>query len=820
MLFKESAIEVGAQAENKADAIRKVGALLVKSGNIEPGYVDSMMAREEVANTFLGNGISIPHGIPKDRDLIKQTGVAVLQLPQGVEWNEGEIAHLVVGIAAKSDEHLTVLSNLTDVLGDADEAARLATTDDAGEIAQRLSGGQLSPSEETPEDYDEGFDFTVTSPHGLHARPATALVDIAKVFDANVRVRNGNKAGDAKSLIGLLKLGIDNGTTIRVSAEGTDAIKALAAIQTALEEGLEDEDEAQAEAANVPISRANKVQYEGQTITGISASPGIAIGSVTTFRRGRIVVEEKAHQDVSAEQERLNSALASSKDELSTLYRDMLNKSGAAKAAIFKAQTEFLDDPEMLRDARALIAKGHSAGWSWQQTYEGHAAALSAMQDEILSARALDLRDVGRRLLKLLADKVEDDPELPDSPIILLADDLTPSDTAGLDPKFVLGLCTASGGPTSHTAIIARSLDIPAVVSAGSNILSMSDGATVILDGSAGVLVIQPTRNDNAQAEEAFKAHQRQVIADRLACYQPAIMTDGERIEVVANIGSVDEAKSAVEAGGEGVGLLRTEFQFLQRDTEPSEAEQYEACSAMMKALNGLPMIVRTLDIGGDKDVPYLPMPQEMNPFLGVRGIRLCLQREDLFRTQLRAILRASSQGPIRIMYPMIATMEELLAAKAITEEVRLEVGAGPIEIGMMIEIPSAVMMAEDFAKEVDFFSIGTNDLTQYALAVDRMHPQLAKMADGLHPSVLRLIRKTVEAADAAGIWVGACGGIAGDPMGAVILSGLGVKELSVSIPAIAAVKAKVRTVSMDGARDLAARALACTKASDVRALV
>ncbi|TLP48713.1 phosphoenolpyruvate--protein phosphotransferase [Cohaesibacter sp. CAU 1516] len=822
MQFKESAIEIGATAATKAEAIAKVGALLVKSGNIEPGYIESMMAREEVANTFLGNGIAIPHGIPKDRELILETGVAVLQLPEGVEWNDGGLAHLVVGIAAKSDEHLTVLSNLTDVLGDPEEAARLAQTKDASEIAMRLSGGNVVKADEPterPEDFDEGFDYTITSPHGLHARPATALIDLAKSFDANIRVRNGMKAGDAKSLIGLLKLGIDHGSTIRVSAEGPDAIKALAAIQTAFENGLEDEEEAASEASPASMGPHPVAQYQGTVIAGISASPGIAIGPLKHFQRGRIVVEEKAANDSGSEQARLDAALTAARTELSELYTDMLNKSGAGKAAIFKAQTEFLDDPEMIAEVRKLIDMGHSAGWSWQQIYQEHAASLAAMKEEILAARALDLRDVGRRLLKLLADKVEDDPDLPDSPVILIADDLTPSDTAGLDTKLVLGLCTASGGPTSHTAIIARSMDIPAVVGAGKDCLSLQDGNDIILDGSSGLLVAAPTDADHKAAAEAQHLHAAQIEAERLACYQPAIMQDGSRVEVVANIGSVDEASAAIEAGGEGVGLLRTEFQFLQRASEPNEDEQYEALCAMLKAMDGLPIIVRTLDIGGDKDVPYLRMPEEMNPFLGVRGIRLCLLQEELFRRQLRAIFRASAHGPLRLMYPMIATIDELRAAKRITEEVRIEVGAEPIEIGMMIEIPSAVMMAEELAREVDFFSIGTNDLTQYALAMDRMHPQLAKMADGLDPAVLRLIRKTVEAADAAGIWVGACGGIAGDPLGADILTGLGVKELSVSIPAIAAVKARIRSRSMAEAQSIAYQALGCHSAADVRKL-
>jgi phosphocarrier protein FPr len=296
-------------------------------------------------------------------------------------------------------------------------------------------------------------------------------------------------------------------------------------------------------------------------------------------------------------------------------------------------------------------------------------------------------------------------------------------------------------------------------------------------------------------------------------------MTDGTRIEVVANISDIAEAGAAVDAGGEGVGLLRTEFLFLQRDSAPTEDEQFETYAAMTKALNGLPIIIRTLDIGGDKEVPYLQMPAEMNPFLGERGIRLCLARKDLFRTQLRAIFRAAATGPVRIMYPMIATIEELQTAKEITEEVRRSLGSQPVEIGMMIEVPSSAAMADVFAPEVDFFSIGTNDLTQYVLAMDRLHPQLAKLADGLHPAVLRMIDQTVRAAEAAGKWVGACGGVAGDPLGVVILTGLGVRELSVSIPSIAAVKAQIRGLSREKAQATARHALACRTASEVRAL-
>ncbi|NEV63246.1 phosphoenolpyruvate--protein phosphotransferase [Thiorhodococcus minor] len=813
-----SAVRLGATAASKTDAIRQVGQILIDAGYIEPGYVDSLLAREKVANTYLGNGIAIPHGVPKDRGLIKQTGVAVLQVPDGVDWNPGDRVHLVVGIAAKSDEHLQILTNLTDVLGDPAEAERLAHTKRPTDIQQRLSGegtsGDRPAPEPLPDDLPNQFDIAIDSPQGLHARPATALVDIAKGFNATIRVRHGDRAGDAKSLIALLNLGIESGATIRVMAEGPDADAALAALREAIEAGLEEEEEAAATTSDLP-----RIDWEGRSIEGVAASPGLALGPVWQYQRGKIVVAATA-RDPDAELTRLDRAIEAAKRELAELYEEVKSRSGAGKAAIFRAHAEFLGDQGLIEGAKERIRDdARSAGYAWEQSFGQQAKALAAQKDALLAARAVDLRDVGRRVLRLLAERIEDEAKLPDTPVILVADDLSPSDTAKLDPALALGICTASGGPTSHTAIIARSLGIPAVVGAGDSVLDIADGTAIVLDGNSGTLVLTPTDADRATAErvQADLATQRE--AERRACYQPAIMTDGARVEVVANIASPEEAAKAIEAGGEGVGLLRTEFLFLGRDEAPTEDEQTASYTQMVEALNGLPIIIRTLDIGGDKSVPYLSMPVEENPFLGERGIRLCLNRPELFRTQLRAIFRASKKGPVRIMFPMISTLEELKRAKALTEEVRLEVGADPVEIGIMIEVPSAVMMADELAAEADFFSVGSNDLTQYCLAVDRMHPMLSRQADGLHPAVLRMIDQTVKAADKAGKWVGVCGGIAGDPRGVVLLTGLGVKELSVSIPSIAAVKAQIRGLSMAQAKDLAQRALACSTAAAVRRL-
>lgn len=818
-------VAIGKTATDKADAIAQAVDLLTAAGKIDPRYGQSMLGREAVANTFLGNGIAIPHGLPQDRDLIHDTAIAVVQLPAGVEWAPGDIAHLVVAIAAKSDEHLQVLSNLTDVLGDAAEAGRLATTTDAAEIVARLTGAAapVAAPAAAPADFARGIDVVVTGAHGLHARPATRLVDLAKGFSAEIRLRHGARIANGKSLISLLNLGAVQGAALRVSAEGPDAQAALAAIAAAFDAGLEDDEDTGAAAPEAATpgrtgAGASMASYEGRTLVGISSSPGYALAPVFRFARDEVVFDTDA-ADAAVETARLETALQTAWHELEDLYDGIRKKSGPAHAAIFRAHQEFLHDPELVCAAKALIGQGRSAGFAWHQVFTDRADRLEAMPDAVLSGRAIDLRDAGQRVLQHLGRRRTGETHLPTAPCILLADDLTPSDTARLDPALVRGLATAQGGPSSHTAIIARALDIPAVAGVGPRLLDLASGTPVLLDGSAGVIVVAPTGADKARAGTAMaalRAHREAEARDR---YKPALLRDGARVEVVANISDLAEATASVEAGAEGVGLLRTEFLFLNRETPPGEDEQLAIYAAMIEALNGLPMIIRTLDVGGDKDIPYLRMPVEQNPFLGERGIRFCLSHEDLFRTQLRAIYRAAASGPVRIMFPMIAMIEELETARRIAEEVRAEVGAEPVEIGIMIEIPSAVMMAPELAKRVDFFSIGTNDLTQYALAMDRMHPVLAKQADGLHPAVLRLIDSTLRAAEAAGIWVGACGGIAGDPMGAAVLSGLGVRELSVSIPAVAGIKAQLRRTSLAENRALAARALACTTAAEVRGL-
>jgi multiphosphoryl transfer protein len=812
-------IRIGARAASKNEAIRAAGQVLFESGFIEPGYIESMIGREGQANTYLGNGISIPHGMAKDRELIRATGISVVQLPEGVEWGPGKVAHLIVGIAAKSDEHLGVLAALTDVLDDPTKAELLARTKDANDIIAGLSRDAAQPTPEPegapPPPGAHHVDAKIVGSAGMHARPATAFADIAGQFESDIRVQSGTRIANGKSMAAILKLGTPGGQAIRIIASGPDAEAALKALKEAVDSGLGDVEETREAVTEadkwVPVSG-------GHALTGVSASPGIAIGPVYQFQTTHIVVEDKP-QDPEAEKLALKRAIATANEQITDIYDQVSKQSGKGQAAIFRAHLALLNDAEIFQEVATHIEAGHSAAWAWQHAIERRSMELKQIENERLAERAADLHDIGQRVLRVLAGAEHGAPRLPDHPVILVADDLTPSDTAQLDPKRILGLCTASGGPTAHTAIIARSLDIPCAVGAGAAILEVTSEQTCILDGSAGKLYIEPNAEDVESAKRFQVDLGNRRNEEYATRYEPAVFTDGHRVEVVGNIGKAAEATAAVEAGAEGIGLMRTEFLFLERDTPPSEDEQYEAYSEMTRALHGLPLILRTLDIGGDKIASYISLAKEENPFLGVRGIRLCLRQPGIFLPQLRAIYRASTTGPIKIMFPMISTLEDLHEAKQVAEQVRQELGVPPVEIGIMVEVPSTVLMAAEFAKHVDFFSVGTNDLTQYTLAMDRMHAALAKNVDGLHPAILRMIDMTVRAAKSAGKWVGVCGGVAGDPLGAAILSGLGVTELSMSLPSIAAVKSSLRKIKRADAEKLARRALACSTAAEVRQL-
>ncbi|WP_248323749.1 MULTISPECIES: phosphoenolpyruvate--protein phosphotransferase [unclassified Caballeronia] len=690
-----------------------------------------------------------------------------------------------------------------------DVALRVEFVAPTKDNASRDAGGQAVSDE-----------VTLPNPQGLHARPAAVFAAEAKKYTSEIRVVRGSDSANAKSVVALMALSTSFGDKLRIEAAGPDANEAATALARLLASGSgEKPGEAPAPAAPAMTSEAaappRATPADANEFTGVSASPGLAVGKIVQFRREVIDVAETG-ESPQRERARLDAAHHEARQQIEALKAKLTDPS---KAEILNAHLELLGDPDLNDAAIAGISDGKSAGFAWRAAFEAQASHLEKLDNALLRERAGDIRDVGRRVLALLAGAKQARIDVPDESI-LIAEELSPSDTASLDRSKVLGFCTTTGGATSHVAILARSLGIPAICGIDESALQLSDGTLVVLDGSRGSLRRNPGADDLQKARERIERQTLKRAQEQTAASKLAVTADGHRIEVVANIRNAQEARDAVAAGAEGVGLLRSEFLFDNRDTAPSEEEQAAEYCAVAEALGReRPLVVRTLDVGGDKPLSYMPLPKEDNPFLGLRGVRVSLELPDFFRTQLRAILRAAPIGNLHVMFPMIATLDELRAAKRILQE---EAGEqmSRIKVGVMIEVPSAALIAEPLAQEADFFSIGTNDLTQYTLAMDRGHPKLAKQADALHPAVLRLIGMTIDGAHRHGKWVGVCGGIASDAMAVPVLAGLGIDELSVSVPAIGSIKAQLARLTMDECRALAAKVLTLGTTAEVRALL
>lgn len=649
-------------------------------------------------------------------------------------------------------------------------------------------------------------EVVVPMAHGIHARPAARIGAALKPFAAAVRIGLRDREADARSPIGLMKLGIKRGDAITVTARGADARAAATAVAALIEGGMGEGEDPPAR----PPAPAPPVSV-GAAIGGVRAAPGLAAGPVYLL----VVADLDVPRDgrgAPVEGEALDRALASVAAELDGAADDP----GGAIAAAHRAM---LDDPALLEAARAGIAAGRSAGRAWRDAARGEADGLRATGDPLLGERVADLLDLERRVLARLAGAI---PVAPDPPpgAVLIADDLLPSQFLELAPGRIAGIATARGGPTSHVAVLAAAAGVPMLVACGDAVLAAAPGAAVLLDADAGLVDLRPTPERLAEARAAIDRARGRRAAETSAARDPCVTADGVRIEVFANLGSLADARAAVAAGAEGCGLLRTEFLFLDRAQAPTEEEQRAAYRAIADALGDRPLIVRTLDIGGDKPVAYLPFPPEENPALGARGIRLGLARPDLLRVQLRAIVGGVPPGRCRVMLPMIVDRAELLAVSSLLEEAARAVGRPAPPLGVMVETPAAALLANDIARDAAFLSLGTNDLTQYALAADRGNPAVAARIDALHPAVLHLIARAGEGAAAHGRQLGACGALASDPAGARVLIGLGVTELSAVPAAIPAVKAAVRALTMDDARALAARALNCGTAAEVRGLL
>ena len=649
--------------------------------------------------------------------------------------------------------------------------------------------------------------------HGLHARPAARVADLARTFSALVSVTAAARSANARSPVALMALGLRLGDQAVLEARGADAEAAVAALAGLIESGM-------GEAAPLPSAKPTPVVALAPDLPpgehrGICASPGLAVGKAARLIRAEIAVAQ-AGRGVLAERADLGAALSAVR---SAIDAETAREGAPARQTILAAHRAFVDDPELAAHAARLIGEGKSAAFAWRAAVGAYVEALRGLGDRRMAERVDDLKDLERRVLLALSGEAETPAVLP-AGAILLADDLLPSQLMGLEPGRVAGLCTAGGGPTSHVAILAQAMGVPALVAVGPGILAIAEGTSLILDADAGRLQAGPDAAALEAAQGRIAARTERRAAARAKARDAARLADGTAIAVLANLGSVDEAVAAVPAGAEGSGLLRTEFLFLDRDEAPDEDEQARQYQAIADALDARPLTVRLLDVGGDKTAAYLPIAAEENPALGVRGVRVALRRPQLLKTQLRAILRVQPPGQCRIMAPMISRLSELRAVRAALDEARRELGVGGrLDLGVMIETPAAAMIADQLAAECDFLSIGTNDLTQYALAMDRGNPELAAELDALDPAVLRLVRKTVEGGRAHALSTGVCGGAAGDLAAIPILIGLGVDKLSMTASAIPEAKALIRTLSGEACRKLAAQALAAPSAEAARAL-
>ncbi|MEH2222216.1 phosphoenolpyruvate--protein phosphotransferase [Nostoc sp.] len=826
------AIVIVSHSKQLALGVRELAAQMVQgqvaiavAAGIEdsenPLGTDPIQVYEAIASVFSDDGVLVLMDLGS---ALLSAEMAIEFLPEAQQEKvylceaplvEGAIA-AVVAAAAGRDIH--------QVMAEA-RGALLAKATQLGVVSRPLS--LVTPITTNIESPTREIRLIVSNRLGLHARPAAQFVATAARFQSQILVRNLTRNTElvrGDSINQVTTLGVRQGHELLIAATGSDADEALAALQALFANNFGED--------NVVWNSPPAFHHEVTPTThgelsGIAASPGVAIAPVIRYQPTHITITEYHVDDPDAEWQRLQAAINTARQEIQAVFSQASLQIGDTEAAIFDAQLLFLEDPVLLSAAHQRILDNHiNAEAAWQAVVDEVATSYRALEDSYLQERVEDVVDVGRRVLRLLAGNAAANLHL-ESPAILVATDLTPSDTAGLDPTKVLGICTTSGSATSHSAIIARTLGIPAVLGVDAQVLHLADGTLMALDGESGRAWVEPESDILdllAAKQEAWQTAQQEA---RATAHQPAITRDGRQVSVFANIGSINDVQVAVASGAEGVGLLRTEFLYLDRTSAPTEEEQLLVYQAIAQVLDNRPLIIRTLDVGGDKPLPYIKVGfPEANPFLGWRGIRFCLDRPELFKTQLRAILRASVGHQIKIMLPMIATVTEVRAAKVILGEVQAELNQAGIafdpamKVGIMVEVPSAVAIADRLAAEVDFFSIGTNDLSQYVMASDRTNPRVANLVDALHPAVLRMVQQTVQAAHAAGISVGLCGELAADTLATPILLGLGLDELSVNPQSIPGVKQAIARFCIVESEAIAASALQQDSAEHVRELI
>ncbi|WP_375478957.1 phosphoenolpyruvate--protein phosphotransferase [uncultured Nostoc sp.] len=825
------AIVIVSHSKQLALGVRELAAQMVQSqvpiavaAGIEdpenPLGTDPIQVYEAIASVFSDDGVLVLMDLGS---ALLSAEMAIEFLPEAQQEKvflceaplvEGAIA-AVVAAAAGRDIH--------QVMAEA-RGALLAKATQLG-VSSPLS--VVSPITTNIESPTPEIRLIVSNRLGLHARPAAQFVATAARFQSQILVRNLTRNTElvrGDSINQVTTLGVRQGHELLITAIGSDADEALAALQGLFANNFGED--------NIALNSPPAFHHEVTSAThgelsGIAASAGVAIAPVVRYQPTHISITEYHVNDPEAEWQRVQTAIHTARQEIQAVFSQASLQIGDVEAAIFDAQLLFLEDPVLLSAAHQRILDNHiNAEAAWRAVVDEVATSYRALEDSYLQERVDDVVDVGRRVLRLLAGNAPANLHL-QSPAILVATDLTPSDTAGLDPTKVLGICTTSGSATSHSAIIARTLGIPAVLGVDAQVLHLADGTLMALDGESGKAWVEPESDilDLLRAKQsAWQTAQQEA---RATAHQPAITRDGRQVSVFANIGSINDVQVAVASGAEGVGLLRTEFLYLDRTSAPTEEEQLLVYQAIVQVLDNRPLIIRTLDVGGDKPLPYIKVGfPEANPFLGWRGIRFCLDRPELFKTQLRAILRASVGHQIKIMLPMIATVTEVRAAKVILGEVQAELNQAGIsfdaamKVGIMVEVPSAVAIADQLAAEVDFFSIGTNDLSQYVMASDRTNPRVANLVDALHPAVLRMVQQTIQAGHTAGISVGLCGELAADTLATPILLGLGLDELSVNPQSIPRVKQAIARLSIVESEAIAASALQQDSALHVRELI
>ena len=815
--LEEKDIKLNAEAIDKVNAIILTGTLLFENGYTEKSYIESMLKREEQANTYLGNGIAIPHGNIDDKEYIKKTGIVFLQFKKGIKWDNENTVYIVVGIAAKTDEHIGILANLTKIVQRGNIINLLMETDDVKVFIDKLSEATTDRNGEIAinvEGFPISFAITVKGEHGLHARPATKLINHLKKYDGEIYIEHNGKFANAKNLVSILSLGVEKNSNIKVFVKGKDAEN----IAQTIKSFLEDADESVSSDSYRNDILLEEYNYKSrEIIKGISINKGIAIGPIHVYEHKENIYI-KDYGSPTEEWKKMKNALIQAREELLAVKNNAAFIAGKSLSGIIDAQINIIEDESLIKKLNSLIRTGKSAFDTCITVIDSYIEDLVESGSKYISERKGDIEDLKNRILKILAgesDKIFN----VQKPSILITHDLYPTDVQYINEN-ITGIALSMGSEDSHASILINALDIPMIVACGEEILHIEDNTPAIIDSIKDCLIINPLEEDLKLAESLQKKIKDQKEREQLLAFEPAITIDKKRIEIKANISNASDVSIAIDKGAEGIGLLRTEFLYINRELSPSLQEQCSIYTDIAERLRGLPLNIRLLDIGGDKKVEYMKQEMENNPFLGVRGIRLLLENRELLNEQINAIVKAAVNYNIRLLIPMVAFYEELEEVLSLIDEAKKIYNPMDLKVGIMVEVPSAALLSDIFAEEVDFFSIGTNDLTQYTLAIDRTHPKIVKLADHLHPSILRLIKYTVDAAHKAGKEVSVCGEVASDLQALPFLIGLGVDELSANLQAIASIKYKIRKLNYTDCKDIASLALKCKSAGEVKELI